>query len=104
MATSTPLRPATELAMTKVLIIGAGGVGGVVAHKCALEPSFSEVLLASRTLAKCDAIAEQIRELHGQAGKKIRTAQIDADDVPALTKLLAAEKPRVVINVALPYQ
>ena len=88
--------------MSKVLIIGAGGVGGVVAHKCAMEKTvFSDVLLASRTRSKCDAIAAQIKELHGRT---IRTAQIDADDVPALTKLLLAEKPAVVINVALPYQ
>ena len=88
--------------MSKVLIIGAGGVGCVVAHKCAMEKTvFSDVLLASRTRSKCDAIAAQIKELHGRT---IRTAQIDADDVPALTKLLLAEKPAVVINVALPYQ
>ncbi len=88
--------------MSKVLIIGAGGVGGVVAHKCAMEKTvFSDVLLASRTKSKCDAIAAQIKELHGRT---IRTAQIDADDVPALTKLLLAEQPAVVINVALPYQ
>ena len=88
--------------MSKVLIIGAGGVGGVVAHKCAMEKAvFSDVLLASRTKSKCDAIAAQIKELHGRT---IRTAQIDADDVPALTKLLLAEQPAVVINVALPYQ
>ncbi len=87
--------------MSKVLIIGAGGVGGVVAHKSALEPRFSEVLLASRTLARCDKIAAEIHELHG---KNIRTAQVDADDVPQLTKLLRAEQPAVVINVALPYQ
>ena len=88
--------------MSKVLIIGAGGVGGVVAHKAAMETKvFSDVLLASRTKSKCDAIAAQIKELHGRT---IRTAQIDADDVPALTKLLEAERPAVVINVALPYQ
>ncbi len=88
--------------MSKVLIIGAGGVGGVVAHKAAMETKvFSDVLLASRTKSKCDAIAAQIKELHGRT---IRTAQIDADDVPALIKLLEAERPAVVINVALPYQ
>jgi saccharopine dehydrogenase (NAD+, L-lysine-forming) len=88
--------------MSKVLIIGAGGVGGVVAHKAAMETKvFSDVLLASRTKSKCDAIAAQIKQLHGRT---IRTAQIDADDVPALTRLLEAERPAVVINVALPYQ
>ncbi|HOK52640.1 MAG TPA: saccharopine dehydrogenase NADP-binding domain-containing protein, partial [Bacteroidales bacterium] len=44
--------------MGKVLIIGAGGVGTVVAHKVAKEKDvFSEILLASRTKEKCDAIA-----------------------------------------------
>jgi saccharopine dehydrogenase (NAD+, L-lysine forming) len=84
--------------MSKVMIIGAGGVGAVVAHKCAQLPSvFSEILLASRTLSRCENIAAQLP-------RPIRVAQIDADDVPALTALLTAEKPALVINVALPYQ
>src|SRR3569833_4623752 len=88
--------------MSKVLNIGAGGVGGVVAHKAAMEKQvFSDVLLASRTKSKCDAIAAQIEQMHG---RKIRTAQVDADDVPQLARLLKEEKPAVVINVALPYQ
>ena len=87
--------------MSKVLIIGAGGVGGVVAHKAAMEKQFSEVVLASRTKAKCDKLAAEILEMHG---RKIRTAQVDADDVPQLARLLKEEKPAVVINVALPYQ
>jgi saccharopine dehydrogenase (NAD+, L-lysine-forming) len=82
----------------KVLIIGAGGVGGVVAHKCAQAAAhFPEIILASRTLAKCQAIAAQLP-------RPIRTAAIDADNVPALTALLKKEKPFLVINVALPYQ
>src|SRR5688572_19640586 len=86
----------------RVLIIGAGGVGGVVAHKTAqAKDVFSDILLASRTKARCDKIAAEVKELQGRA---IRTAQIDADDVPALTKLLETERPAVVINVALPYQ
>jgi saccharopine dehydrogenase (NAD+, L-lysine-forming) len=88
--------------MSKVLIIGAGGVGGVVAHKAAqAKDVFSDILLASRTKARCDKIAAEVKEL---AGRAIRTAQIDADDVPALTKLLETERPKIVINVALPYQ
>lgn len=82
----------------KVVIIGAGGVGGVVAHKCAqVAEVFEEIVLASRTKAKCDAIAAQL-------DRPIRTAEIDADDVPALTAFLQAEQPKLVINVALPYQ
>ena len=88
--------------MKKVVIIGAGGVGGVVAHKCAQASDvFDDVLLASRTLSRCDKIAAEILEVQG---KRIRTAAIDADDVAATTALLAREQPAVVINVALPYQ
>ncbi|UZJ45075.1 saccharopine dehydrogenase family protein [Marinimicrobium sp. C6131] len=84
--------------MAKVLIIGAGGVGGVVTHKCAQVPEvFEEIVLASRTEAKCKAIAEQIE-------RPIKTAQVDADNVPELVALLNREKPDLVINVALPYQ
>lgn len=88
--------------MAKVMIIGAGGVGGVVAHKCAqVSEVFSEIILASRTLSKCDAIAEQVKTKTGQS---IKTAQVDADNVTELTGLLQLEKPKMVINVALPYQ
>lgn len=88
--------------MSKVLIIGAGGVGGVVAHKCAAETAvFSEVMLASRTVSKCEKIAAEIRELGGRA---IQTAKVDADNVPELVALIKSFGPTVVINVALPYQ
>lgn len=88
--------------MKKVVIIGAGGVGGVVAHKCAQASDvFGEVLLASRTKSRCDKIADEIAAIQG---KRIRTAAIDADDVKATAALLEAERPAVVINVALPYQ
>ncbi|MBK7191722.1 MAG: saccharopine dehydrogenase family protein [Myxococcales bacterium] len=88
--------------MKKVVIIGAGGVGGVVAHKCAQASDvFGEVLLASRTKSRCDKIAAEIQQLQG---KTVRTAAIDADDVKATAALLERERPAVVINVALPYQ
>lgn len=84
--------------MGKVMIIGAGGVGGVVTHKCAQLPEvFSEIILASRTEEKCKAIARQL-------SREIKTAQVDADNVAELTALLQREKPDLVINVALPYQ
>ncbi len=84
--------------MSKVLIIGAGGVGQVVAHKCAQVPEvFSEICLASRAIEKCRKIASQI-------DRKIETAQVDADNVPELIGLIGKFKPDVVINVALPYQ
>ncbi len=84
--------------MSKVLIIGAGGVGNVVTHKCAQLPEvFSEIVLASRTEEKCRHIAEQIE-------RPIVTTQVDADSVPQLLALMKKERPAVVINVALPYQ
>ncbi|MGM0913830.1 MAG: saccharopine dehydrogenase family protein [Pseudomonadota bacterium] len=84
--------------MSKVLIIGAGGVGGVVTHKCAQHPEvFSEIMLASRNEAKCKAIADQL-------DRPIQTARVDADDVEALVALIESFKPDVLIHVALPYQ
>ncbi len=89
--------------MKKTLIIGAGGVGRVVAHKCAQlsHDVFGEVMLASRTLSRCDAIAADILAKQGRA---IRTAAVDADNVPATVKLLRDFQPDILINVALPYQ
>lgn len=85
--------------MGKVLIIGAGGVGTVVAHKVAQNPDvFTEIVLASRTKSKCDAIAKAID------CNRIKTAQVDADNVEELIKLFNEHKPDIVINVALPYQ
>ena len=85
--------------MSKVLIIGAGGVGGVVTHKCAQAKGvISAITLASRTESKCRAIAEQIPDF------PVKTAQVDADNVPELIALIKREEPKLVINVALPYQ
>lgn len=84
--------------MSKVLIIGAGGVSQVVVHKCVQAKAvFSEITLASRTKAKCDAIAAML-------DFPIKTAQVDADNVAEMVKLIKAEKPDLVLNVALPYQ
>lgn len=87
--------------MGKALIIGAGGVAGVVIHKCCQNPSvFEEICIASRTLSKCEAFRKEL-----QGGKtKITTAQIDADKTEELIALIEKEKPNIVINVALPYQ
>lgn len=85
--------------MSKVVIIGAGGVGTVVAHKCAQNPEvFTEIVLASRTKSKCDAVAKAI------GAPNITTDQVDADSVEQLCALLRCHKPELVINVALPYQ
>lgn len=88
--------------MSKVLIIGAGGVGRVVAHKCTqFHEIISDIVLASRTKARCDAIAREVKEL---TGRNIVTEGVDADDVEATTALIRAHRPDIVINVALPYQ
>jgi len=93
------LRFKWQFEMSKIIIIGAGGVGNVVAQKCALEKNtFSEILLASRTKSKCDAIAQAV------GGNRIQTAQIDADNVHDLITLFNTFNPDLVINVALPYQ
>ena len=86
----------------KTLIIGAGGVGNVVAFKCAMNQNiFGEITLASRTLSKCDAIAENIAK---KVGVTIETAKVDADNVPELVTLIEKIGADIVINVALPYQ
>ena len=84
--------------MAKVLIVGAGGVGAVVAHKCAQVPEvFTDITLASRTKSKCDAIAAQI-------SRPIHTAQVDADNEKEMADLIRRTGAEMVINVALPYQ
>lgn len=86
--------------MSKVLIIGAGGVGSVVVQKCAMVPEvFSEICLASRTLSKCDAIAASLPD-----GYPITTAKVDADYPDQVAALIRKVEPALVINVALPYQ
>lgn len=88
--------------MHKVLIIGAGGVGSVVAHKCAMSPDlFGEITLASRTLSKCDAIAASVLQ---RTGRSIATAQVDADKVDETAALIRRTGAKLLINVALPYQ
>lgn len=91
--------------MAKVVIIGAGGVGTVCAHKCAQHPEVfgPEIVIASRTKSKCDAVAEAIRKAVPQA-PAIVTERVDADSVDELVELLNRHKPELVINLALPYQ
>ena len=85
--------------MKKTLIIGAGGVGRVVAHKCAMNADvFGEITLASRTKSKCDAIAAEIESV------KIQTRSVDADHTDELIALIKEIGADIVINVALPYQ
>jgi saccharopine dehydrogenase (NAD+, L-lysine-forming) len=87
--------------MGRALIIGAGGVANVVAHKCAQNDDvFSDICIASRTLLKCDAIKDSIKNTKS----KISTAKLDADIVDETVALINKFKPDIVINVALPYQ
>jgi saccharopine dehydrogenase (NAD+, L-lysine-forming) len=88
--------------MAKVLIIGAGGVGNVAAHKCAqAADTFSDILLASRTVSKCEDIAAQVKR---RTGRTIATARVDADNVPELCRLIRDYAPELVLHMALPYQ
>ncbi len=87
--------------MGRALIIGAGGVAGVVVHKCCQNSEvFEEIMIASRTKSKCDALKEQVKNYK----TKVETAKVDASNVPELVKLINSYKPDIVINVALPYQ
>ena len=88
--------------MGKALIIGCGGVASVVIHKCCQNPDvFEEIMIASRTKSKCDALKEK---LEGSTKTVIRTAKVDADDVSQLVSLMKEFQPDICINVALPYQ
>ncbi len=84
--------------MARVIIVGAGGVGNVVAHKCAARSEFTDILLASRSVDKCDRIAASINS------PKVTTASLDADTVANTVKLIKEFQPDILINVALPYQ
>lgn len=88
--------------MSKVLVIGAGGVGSVAVHKMAMwSDMFSEITLASRRVSKCDAIAASVKS---RTGVTIATAELDADDIEATTRLIEKTDASLVVNLALPYQ
>ncbi len=88
--------------MSKVLIIGCGGVASVAIHKCCQVPEvFTEICIASRTKSKCDKLAA---ELAPKTATKITTAQVDADKVDEVIALIKAYRPDLVMNIALPYQ
>lgn len=88
--------------MSKVLVIGAGGVSSVAVHKMAMNADiFTEIHLASRTQSKCDAIAASVME---RTGQKVQSYGLDAEDVPATVSLIRQIGPSLVVNLALPYQ
>ncbi|MCI8668137.1 MAG: saccharopine dehydrogenase family protein [Lachnospiraceae bacterium] len=87
--------------MGKALIIGCGGVAGVAIHKCCQNSEvFEEICIASRTKSKCDALKEKLKD----SKTKIKTAQVNADNVEELIALIEDFQPDVVLNLALPYQ
>ena len=93
--------------MSRALIIGAGGVAGVAAHKCCQNHEvFTDIMIASRTKSKCDKLRLSCEEYKKKVGSKtnIETARVDADNVDELSKLIGMYRPEIVINLALPYQ
>lgn len=85
-----------------VLIVGAGGVGSVVAHKCAQDAdTFGKIILASRTRARCEGVAAEVKR---RTGRDILVEQVDADNVAETAALIRAHKPDLLMNLALPYQ
>lgn len=85
-----------------ILIIGAGGVSRVATVKCAMNiDTFEHITLASRTISKCESIRDDIKK---NQGISIDVASVDADSVEELVKLIKKVNPKVVLNVALPYQ
>ena len=89
--------------MSRILMIGAGGVATVAAFKMAQNTDvFTELMIASHHKAKCDRLVEAI---HAKGYKmNIKTAEVDADDVEQLKALFNDYKPELVVNLALPYQ
>ena len=86
--------------MSKVLVIGAGGVGSVAVHKMAMNADiFPDITLASRRKFKCDAIAESVKE---RTGVTIKTAEVDADHIDATAALIRSVGATHVVNLALP--
>ncbi len=88
--------------MANILIIGAGGVGRVVAHKCAKNSDvFTKITLASRTLSKCELYQKELKDRYGV---DIDIDTVDADSVDELVSLIQKVKPDMLLNIALPYQ
>ncbi|MBR6399394.1 MAG: saccharopine dehydrogenase NADP-binding domain-containing protein, partial [Lachnospiraceae bacterium] len=89
--------------MSRLLVIGCGGVAQVAIQKCCQNSeTFTELMIASRTEEKCIALKEKIEKAGTTV--KLSTAKVDADNVDELIALISAYKPDAVLNVALPYQ
>ena len=88
--------------MSRLLVIGCGGVASVAIRKCCQNSDvFTEIMIASRTKEKCDALKKKIEST---TKTKIETAKVDADNAAEVAELIRAYKPDAVLNVALPYQ
>ena len=88
--------------LSKVLVIGAGGVGSVAVHKMAMNSDiFRHITLASRRLISCEKVAESVK---ARTGVTIDVAQVDADNVAETIALIEKVQPKLVVNLALPYQ
>ena len=84
--------------MSRVLVIGCGGVASVAIRKCCqVNEVFSELCIASRTKEKCDALAEALKD---KTATKITTAQVNADNVDEVIDLIQSYKPDLVMNIA----
>ena len=88
--------------MSRVLVIGCGGVANVAVRKCCqVSDVFSELCIASRTKSKCDALAASLAD---KTETKITTAEVNADNVQEVIGLIRSYRPELVMNIALPYQ
>ncbi len=88
--------------MSRLLVIGCGGVAQVAIAKCAqVSDVFTELLIATRTVSKADEIKKR---LEGKTSTVIHTTTVDADNVSELVELMQSYRPDAVLNVALPYQ
>ncbi len=88
-----------------VLIIGAGGVAHVTAHKCAQNNKLlGDINIASRTVAKCEAIIDSIKEKGNlQSPGVLRAHALDAYDIEATKALIRSTGSQIVINVGTPF-
>ena len=88
--------------MSRLLIIGCGGVAAVAIRKCCQNSKvFTDICIASRTKEKCDALKERLEKT---TETRIETAKVDADHAKEVIALINSYKPDAVLNVALPYQ
>ena len=88
--------------MSKVLVVGAGGVGSVAVHKMAMLPEvFSSITLASRRKVSCLEVAKSVEQ---RTGTKINCLQVDADNVDEMVQVIDRVQPKLLVNLALPYQ